>query len=65
LDRSGGYRLLVGRFEGKKPFGRYRCRWENNFKMYLKKWEGVMDCIEPAQYRGRCVVNAMIDLWFQ
>ena len=29
-ERRGIYRVLVGRPEGKTPFGRPRCRWEDN-----------------------------------
>jgi hypothetical protein len=29
------YRLLVGKSEGKRPFGRPRTRWEDNIKIYL------------------------------
>jgi len=31
------YRVLVGKPEGKRPFGRPRCRWQDNIKMNL--WE--------------------------
>ena len=30
------YRVLVGKPEGKRPLGRPRHRWENNFKMDLR-----------------------------
>jgi hypothetical protein len=29
------YRVLIGRFEGKKPLGSPRRRWEDNIKMDL------------------------------
>ncbi|KAJ4437835.1 hypothetical protein ANN_13773 [Periplaneta americana] len=32
-----GYRVLVGRPEGKKPLGRLRHRWEDNIKMDLRE----------------------------
>jgi hypothetical protein len=34
---------LVGKLEGKRPFGRPRRRWEDNIRMDLKEigWEGV------------------------
>jgi hypothetical protein len=37
------YRILVGKSEGKRPFGRPRNRWEDNIRTYLKEigWEGV------------------------
>jgi len=31
--RRGVYRVLVGKPEGRRPFGRPRRRWENNIKM--------------------------------
>jgi hypothetical protein len=35
-ERSGVYRVLVGRPEGKRPLGRPRRRWEDNIKMDLR-----------------------------
>ena len=37
-ERRGVYRVLVGKPEGKRPFGRLRRRWEDNIKMDLHKW---------------------------
>jgi len=34
-ERRGVYRVLVGKHEGKRPFGRPRRRWEYNIKMGL------------------------------
>jgi len=34
-ERSGVYRVLVGKPEGKRPLGRPRHRWEDNIKMDL------------------------------
>jgi hypothetical protein len=31
------YRVLVGKYESKTPFGRLRRRWEDNIKMDLQK----------------------------
>jgi len=36
-ERSGVYRVLVGKPEGKRPLGRHRRRWEANIKMDLKE----------------------------
>jgi len=33
----GTYRVLVGRSEGKRPFGRPRQRWEDNITVNLQE----------------------------
>jgi hypothetical protein len=35
--RKDAYRVLVGKPEQKRPFGRKRRRWEDNIKIDLKK----------------------------
>jgi hypothetical protein len=46
-ERRGVHRVLVGKHEGKTPFGRPRRRWEDNLKMYLQEVGcGGMDWIE-------------------
>jgi len=45
-DRRSAYRVLVGRYEGKKPLGRYRRRWENIIETNLQEmvwglWTGL------------------------
>jgi len=49
------YRVLVGKPEGKKPLGRSRHRWEDDFKMDLHKveWWGGMDWIDLVQNKDR------------
>jgi S-ribosylhomocysteine lyase LuxS involved in autoinducer biosynthesis len=32
-ERTGVYRVLVGKPERKKPLGRHRCRMEDNIKI--------------------------------
>jgi hypothetical protein len=64
-DRRGLYRVLVGKPEGNRPFGRSRCSWEDNIKMDLQEVECEgMDWIELAQDRGRwrALVNAVMSL---
>ena len=59
------YRVLVGKPEGKRPFGRPRCGWEDNIKMDLQEVECEgMEWIELAQDRDRwrALVNAVMDL---
>jgi hypothetical protein len=33
------YRVLVGKAEGKRPLGRSRCRWKDNYKIDFGKWD--------------------------
>ena len=35
-ERRRAYRVLVGKPEGKRPFGRARLRWKDNIKMDLQ-----------------------------
>jgi hypothetical protein len=35
-ERTGAYKVLVGKPEGKRPLGRPRCRWKDNIKMDLQ-----------------------------
>ena len=63
-ERSGVYRVLVGKPERKRPLGRIRHRWEDNVKMDLQLEEcGDMDWIELAQERDRwrALVNEVIN----
>jgi len=44
---EGTYRVLVRKPEGKRPYGRPRCRWENNMKIDLQEvglgaWTGLI-----------------------
>ena len=36
-EGRGVYRVLVGKHEGKRPFGRSRLRWGENIKMDLQE----------------------------
>jgi hypothetical protein len=42
-EMRNAYKIFVGKYEGKRPLGRSRCRWEDSIKMDLKEtwWEGV------------------------
>ena len=56
--------FLVGKPEGKRPFGRPGHRWENNIKTDLQEVGRGIDWIELAQDRDRwwTVVNAVMNL---
>jgi len=60
-EKTGVYRVLVGKPEGTRPLGRTRSRWEDNVKMDLQEvgWE------EEGQDwdRRRALVNAVLNLW--
>jgi len=59
--------VLVRKSEGNRPYGRPRCRWEDNIKMDLQEvgW-GSMDWIDMAQARDRwwALVSIVMNLWF-
>jgi hypothetical protein len=62
-EKRGVYRILVGKPERKRPFGRPWHRWEDNIKINLQKMGcGDMGWIELAQDRDkwRALVNAVI-----
>jgi hypothetical protein len=54
-ERWNADRVLVGNPEGKRPFGKPRCRRENNIKMDLREigWGG-MDWIHLAHDGDQC-----------
>jgi hypothetical protein len=60
----GVYRVLVGKREGKRPWGRPRRRWEDDIKANLQEvgyWG--MDWIELVKDRDRwrALVNAVMN----
>jgi hypothetical protein len=64
-EGRGGYRILVGRTEGRRPLGRPRLRWEDDIKMDLKEVGlGGMDWIAVAPDRDmwRELVNTIMNL---
>jgi hypothetical protein len=64
-EKRNGYRLLVGKPEGKRSLGRPRQRWVNNIKMDFGKigW-GDVDWIGLAQDRNswRALVDSVLNL---
>jgi len=64
-ERRGAYSVLEGKYEGKRPLGRPRRRWEDINKMGLQEVGcGGMDWIELAQDRDRwrALVNVVMNL---
>ena len=50
----GGFRVLVGKLEGKRPLGRPRRRWVDNIRMNLQEVGcGYVEWIGLAQDRDR------------
>jgi len=64
-DRTDANRILVGRPEGMRTFGRPRRRWEGNIKIDLQDvgWGG-MDWTDLAESRDRRLtfVNAVMNM---
>jgi hypothetical protein len=62
-EKRNGYKLMVGKPEGKRPQGRPRRRWLDNINMYLGviRWSG-MDWIDLAKVRDqwKTLVNAVM-----
>jgi hypothetical protein len=64
-EERGVHRVLVGKPEGERPFGRPRRRWEDNIKMDLQKVGGGRgDGMELAQDRAgwRALVSTVKNL---
>jgi hypothetical protein len=60
------YKILVGKPEGKRPYRRTRCRWEDNIRIDLRerRWKGV-DWMYLAQdtEQWQALVNTVMNLW--
>jgi hypothetical protein len=60
------YKILVGKFERKRPLGKPRRRWEDNIRIAFGEigWEGVDWWVHLAQDRDQwgVVVNTVMNL---
>jgi hypothetical protein len=64
-ERTGAYRALVGKPEGRKPLGRPRRRWEDNIKNGSSRgWVGGAGWNDLAQDtdRWRALVYTVMNL---
>ena len=65
MGEEGGYRVLVGKPEGRRPLGRSRRRWVDNIRMDLQEVGcGYMDWIGLTHNRDswRTLVSAVMNL---
>jgi hypothetical protein len=65
-ETRNAYKILIGKPERKKPLGRFRRRWEDNFKMNVREIGfGSVCCTYEAQHRDWwwTLVNTLINLW--
>jgi hypothetical protein len=62
-EKRNAYRILVGKQEGRRPLGRPKCRWVDNFKMDLREigWDGT-NWFDLAQDREqwRALLNTVM-----
>jgi hypothetical protein len=62
--RSGAYRVLVGRSEGKRPLGRPRRSWEKNIENGSSRsgiwvWTGTIRDLRPPGIFAACSDNSL------
>jgi hypothetical protein len=64
-ETRNGYKILVRKPEGKRPFGRYRHGWDDNIRLVIREigWRDV-DWIHLAQDRDQwwAAVNTIMKI---
>jgi hypothetical protein len=63
-ENRNAYRILARKPEGKRPLGRPRRRWVDNFKIREIGWVG-MNWVDLAQDRDQwsAFVNTVMNIW--
>ena len=64
-ESRSAFKILTGKPTGKRPFGRPRCRWEDNIRMDLEEIGiNAGNWVDSAQDRDYCraLLNAALDL---
>jgi len=63
-SKKNGYKILVGKCDGKRQLGRTRRRWKYNIKTDLYNRCKFMNWIHVAQNRVKCLalLNMVINL---
>jgi hypothetical protein len=63
-ERRGVYRVLVGKPEGKRPFGRPRRRWGMILRLIFRNGMWIIYWIDLTQNRDRwrALVNAVMNI---
>ena len=61
-EKRNAYRFFVGTPEGRRAFGRPRCRWHDNIRINLKergwksvKWNNLVEAVDKWQALARSV----------
>jgi hypothetical protein len=64
VEEKSAHGVLLGKPEGKSPIGGPSCRWNDNIKIDLRKWDKGVDSIDLAHDRNRWanLVNAAVNL---
>jgi hypothetical protein len=53
VGERNAYTVLMGKFEGKTPLGRYRRGWEDNIRIGVHEWDRGVNWINLAQERDK------------